>query len=65
MDFETCFRQSRYLLLEGALGERLKREYGLKIDGPAAIAPLVTQPAFSGDDTHPPCQPGTHRPCRI
>ena len=45
MDFETCFRQSRYLLLEGALGERLKREYGLKIDGPAAIAPLITQPA--------------------
>lgn len=45
MDFETCFRQSRYLILEGALGERLKREYGIKIDGPAAIAPLVTQPA--------------------
>lgn len=45
MDFETCFRQSRYLLLEGVLGERLKREYGLKIDGPAAIAPLITQPA--------------------
>ena len=41
MNFETCFHKSPYLLLEGALGERLKREYGLKIDGVAAMAPLI------------------------
>ena len=44
MEFAACFEQSRYLLLEGALGERLKREYGLKIDGIAAMAPLVYDP---------------------
>lgn len=44
MEFAACFEQSRYLLLEGALGERLKREYGLKIDGVAAMAPLVYDP---------------------
>lgn len=32
------------MLLEGALGERLKREHGLKIDGTAAMAPLVYDP---------------------
>ena len=41
MDFETCFAQNKYLLLEGALGERLKREYGLNIEGVAAMAPLI------------------------
>ena len=45
MDFATCFEESRYMLLEGALGERLKREYGLKIDGTAAMAPLVYEPS--------------------
>lgn len=41
MNLETCFHKNPYLLLEGALGERLKREYGLNIGGPAAMAPLV------------------------
>ena len=44
MNFAACFEKSRHLLLEGALGERLKREYGLKIDGTAAMAPLVYDP---------------------
>ena len=44
MDFAACFEKSRHLLLEGALGERLKREHGLKIDGTAAMAPLVYDP---------------------
>ena len=44
MDFAACFEKSRHLLLEGALGERLRREYGLKIDGMAAMAPLIYEP---------------------
>lgn len=31
-------------MLEGALGERLKREFGLPIDGPVAMADLVLRP---------------------
>lgn len=30
--FEKCFYHSPHLLLEGALGERLKREYGIQFD---------------------------------
>ena len=41
MSFEECLGGNRPVLMEGALGERLKREYGLKIDGPAAMAGLV------------------------
>ena len=41
MDFEQCFKDSQTLLMEGALGERLKREYGLPIDGPVAMADLI------------------------
>lgn len=41
MAFETCIRNNRTILMEGALGERLKREYGLTIDGPVAMASLV------------------------
>ena len=40
--FETI--ASGPVLMEGALGERLKREYGLAIDGPAAMATLVDDP---------------------
>lgn len=29
--------------MEGALGERLKREYGLETDGPAGMAGLVCE----------------------
>lgn len=28
MDFETCIASHSSVLMEGALGERLKREYG-------------------------------------
>ena len=41
MSFETCMQEGRDVLMEGALGERLKREYGLKIDGPVAMASLI------------------------
>lgn len=41
MTFEECINKNMPILMEGALGERLKREYGLKIDGTAAMAPLV------------------------
>ena len=32
MDFETCIASHSSVLMEGALGERLKREYGLTIN---------------------------------
>lgn len=41
MNFEQCFKESRTMLMEAALGERLKREYGLAIDGPVAMADLI------------------------
>ena len=41
MNFRECMRRESGILMEGALGERLKREYGLKIDGIVAMASLV------------------------
>lgn len=41
MTFSDCFHTHHALLMEGALGERLKREYHLNINGPIAIAGLV------------------------
>ncbi len=41
MDFSECFLSSRAMLMEGALGERLKREYGLAFDEHVAMAGLV------------------------
>lgn len=41
MDFSTCIRSSSAILMEGALGERLKREYKLTIDEVIAMAGLV------------------------
>jgi len=41
MNFETCYHTSPTILMEGAIGERLKREYNIKIDGPVALADLV------------------------
>ena len=41
MNFRECMAQRPAILMEGALGERLKREYGLKIDGIVAMAHLV------------------------
>lgn len=41
MDLETCFQRTPTLLMEGALGERLKREYAIKFDPNVAMASLV------------------------
>lgn len=43
--FSDCFRQSRSILMEGALGERLKREYHLKIEDTVAMASLISHSA--------------------
>jgi len=41
MDFETCFNTSSAILMEGAIGERLKRQYKIKFDDRVAMAGLV------------------------
>ena len=41
MSFHDCISSHPSILMEGALGERLKREYHLKIDGPVAMACLI------------------------
>lgn len=41
MDFLTCLRTEKHILMEGALGERLKREYGLSFDPHVDMAALV------------------------
>ena len=41
MDFETCFNISSAILMEGALGERLKREYNIIFDDRVAMAGLI------------------------
>lgn len=41
MDFLTCYTNKSPLLMEGALGERLKREYNLPFDADVAMASLV------------------------
>lgn len=41
MDFETCFNTSSEILMEGALGERLKRESNIKFDDNVAMAGLI------------------------
>ena len=41
MDFVSCLRDSQSVLMEGALGERLKREYRLRFDEHVAMAGLV------------------------
>lgn len=45
MDFTACFHASRTILMEGALGERLKREFGLSFDKDVAMASLVRKDA--------------------
>ncbi|MDE7064664.1 MAG: homocysteine S-methyltransferase family protein [Desulfovibrionaceae bacterium] len=40
-DFATCFARSPLLLMEGALGERLKREFRIAFDRDVAMAGLV------------------------
>ena len=41
MDFLQCFQQCDTLMMEGALGERLKREFFLQFDPHVAMARLV------------------------
>ena len=41
MTFRDCINQNKFVLMEGALGERLKREYGLTFDEHIAMAGLV------------------------
>ncbi len=41
MNFRECLKQNKFILMEGALGERLKREYGLTFDEHIAMAGLV------------------------
>ena len=40
LDFETCFNISSSILMEGALGERLKREFNIKFDDKVAMAKI-------------------------
>lgn len=44
MTFSEGMARGPIAMLEGALGERLKREFGLPIDGPVAMADLVLRP---------------------
>jgi len=44
MNFRQCIQQQHSILMEGALGERLKREYNLQIDDDVALAKLVYDP---------------------
>ena len=44
MEFLTCYQQSPVLLMEGAIGERLKREFNIALDPTLAMAGLVCQP---------------------
>lgn len=41
MDFRDCLKQNKFILMEGALGERLKREYSLTFDEHIAMARLI------------------------
>lgn len=41
MNFRECIEQKNMILMEGALGERLKREYGLTLDEYVAMANLI------------------------
>lgn len=44
MDFKTCFETSSVLLMEGAIGERLKHEYDITFDDKVAMAGLIYNP---------------------
>lgn len=41
MDFTQCLAERNSILMEGALGERLKREYHLTPDGDAGLAAMI------------------------
>lgn len=40
-NFTNCFKNNDYILMEGALGERLKREYQLDFDAHVVMGNLV------------------------
>ncbi len=44
MTLQDCFQTRDALLMEGALGERLKREYGITFDDQVAMAALLYAP---------------------
>lgn len=44
MSFINCVTQQKSILMEGALGERLKREYSLHFDNDIAMAKLIYTP---------------------
>lgn len=44
MSFETCFNSSTEILMEGAIGERLKREYNIIFVDRVALAGLIYNP---------------------
>lgn len=41
MDFETRYNEAPVLLMEGSVGERLKREHNIKTDGPVGLSDLI------------------------
>ncbi len=41
LNFEKMFKSSKYVLMEGAVGERLKREFNIRIDENLALANLI------------------------
>lgn len=41
MSFSSCCKKSSIILMEGALGERLKREYGFKISDIVGLADII------------------------
>ncbi len=41
MDFKSCIDKEHSILMEGALGERLKREYHLQFNDQVAMADLI------------------------
>lgn len=43
MNFKDCIDSYPFILMEGALGERLKREFDLDISGTVAMADLIYQ----------------------
>ena len=44
MGFKECFRKHGIILMEGALGERLKREFHLQFDDQLVMAKLIYEP---------------------
>ena len=41
MDFEYCYKNSSTIIMEGALGERLKHEFGFGFDADLALATFI------------------------